>query len=355
MVANVTPTPTSGDTGTGGTSATTQVSVTNFPSTQQVAGTVAVSNFPASQQVSNFPAKQAVSLSPADYIASQTIPPVTGSLAALNDAVAMVAMGAPGYEVLITPTPGSPLVGTVQFYDPVSGSNRSLFKAGVGELDVGSVPMLGQTTPTWYRGVSFNGFACRLTNYVSGSATVTIWGSYATSGTFQNNPVHSTEEGALRNGRAFTAASSTIAIPTGQNLSFVLSNPAGNNLRLILLNRTFTTDQTAASTAAPCKWFGISNPTVNLPATVATVTNRRTGGAVSASSALYGVSASRPDTSPTLATPGGGFIPTGGNTFQLGTLVTIEPGTSRGAWINNVTGATLNGSINFMWIEEVLN
>jgi hypothetical protein len=276
--------------------------------------------------------------------------PQTGTLAGPNDAVSLTCMGFPSYEVLITPNASAPLVGTIQAYDPVSGSNRALFKAGVGELDVSTAPMTGTTGAVLYRLVSFNGGAIKLAGYTSGSATVTIWGSSATSGTFQNNPVHTTEEGALRNGRAFTASSSVAAVPAGQNLSFVLSNPSSNSLRLIVGTRVVSCDG-AAGTAIP-KYYGVSNPTVNLPATAATVTNRRTGGAVSASTAVYGVAATRPDTNPTTATPAGGVVPTGGFSYQLPGLTTIEPGTSRGTWIANTTGATINCSWLYQWIEE---
>jgi len=280
-------------------------------------------------------------------------PPVTGTIASATDTVSLTCMGAPGYEILVTPNATNPLIGTIQAYDPVSGSPRTLFKATVGTLDTSTAAMTGTTGSAIYRLVSFNGGAIRLPAYTSGSATVTIWASYATSGIFPNNAFHTAEEAALRNGRAFTASTSVQAVPAGSNLSLNLVNPAANSLRMIVTDRIMSCDLATGNTAP--QYYGIGNPTANLPTTSATVANRRTGGATSLVTASYGVATTRPDTSPTTANPSGGILPTGGMTFHVPGMRTIEPGTSYAHWIGGKStgfGTAMNCSITIQWIEE---
>ena len=329
----------------------TAVTVNNLPATQPVSGAVSVSNFPASQPVTA-PAGVAV-----NNLTSQLYcPPVTGTLTSVGDSVQSTCMGAPAYEVVLTPNGATPLTGTIQASDPVSGVNRALFKAGVGELDVSNVPMFGTSATVSYRMVSLNGAKVTLTAATSGSENVTIYASYAAVGTFLNNPIHTAEEGALRNGRAYTASTSVQAVGAGNNLSVVLTNPAGNNLRLILTARVLACDVATGNTAP--QYYGISNPTVNLPSNTATITNRRTGGVASASTVTYGVSTARPDTSPTTAQPVGGIVPTGGITFEIPGMRTVEPGTSFANWIGGKStglGAAMNCSLNLQWYEETIN
>ena len=73
--------------------------------------------------------------------------PVTGTLAALNASLTLSCAGAAGYVISVTPTSGqSALIGTLASTDSTTGGNRLIFKTGVGELDVSSVPMTGNQT-----------------------------------------------------------------------------------------------------------------------------------------------------------------------------------------------------------------
>ena len=281
--------------------------------------------------------------------AIQTCGPFTGTLANAGDSVSAPCPGATSYIVAMTTGP-SGMTGTVTSTDPTTGGGRLLFKTGVGELDTNTVTFTSTAqTSTEYRTIGAGyGEKITLTAVTAGTSTVSILGTYGPTTVFPNSPVHTADEGALRAGRAFSASTGYQSLAAGQNLSLYISNPATNSLRLILSNRILSCDSTIS-----LSYFGIGNATVNLPTTAATVSNRKTGGSTSATSVLYGVAATRPDTSPTTASPIGGILPALGSEPTL-PLRTLEPGSSYSAWITAPAGlgTTAHCTITFAWYEE---
>ena len=132
-------------------------------------------------------------------------------------------------------------------------------------------------------------------------------------------------------------------------------------MRAILTDRETSCD-TATGTVA-LHWYSISNPTTNLPTTVATITNRKTGGAAPVLTAAYNASVTTfPDTatSTPLASRVSGPVPTGGVIGGPGvTMRTLEPGNSYALTIlgavSGVGGATPNCALTFVDYEEPVN
>ena len=294
----------------------------------------------------------------------QTCGPTTGTIAAAGQGVTLSCPGAASYTVIVTPTSGSPLIGTLAATDPLSGAGRLIFKAGVGELDVSSVGMFGSPGQVEYRLVGSadaGGLNIAASGYTSGSATVSITATFNPEAVFLNSPVHTSDEAALRNGRAYSTSSGLMAVANGTYESLVLSNPAGNSVRAIITARETSCDVPTGNVAP--HWYSLSNPTTNLPTSPATVTNRKTGGVTSTLSAVYNTgSTTFPDTatSTPLASRVAGPVPTGGIVGGPGTVMrTLEPGNSTAITIageaTGFGGATPNCAVTLAWYEEVLN
>lgn len=284
--------------------------------------------------------------------------PVTGTLAALNDAVTLTCPGAPNYIItLSTPAGQSPLVGTIQSLDPGTGAGRRLIKSGVGPLQLASEPLNGLQGSPEYKTV--NGGSAqqvKLTAYTSGQATVTIT-PQATANTVNiGSEVQSPEDVALRQGRSYTATTGIQSVTAGNFLSLQVTNPSTNNSRAFITTRAFGCNVTGT----PPEFAGVSNPTANLATTAATITNRRTGGAASGIQIAYGMGTTHPDTSPAATLPPGGFVANGGSATLLGSEYTrtVEPGTSFVNWIGGSGGglaAAARCHITFLWYEVPIN
>ena len=286
--------------------------------------------------------------------AIQTCGPATGTITNVGDSVSLPCLGATSYIVVFTVNgTNAALSGTVVSTDTMTGAGRLFFKSGVNELDTNTVTMTGSTTGIIEYRTNGAGFGQKitLTAAVSGSATVTILGTYGPTTVLPNAPFHTSDEAAVRGGRAYSASTSYQSLTANQNLSLYISNPSTNNLRLIIPNRILSCDSATA-----LSYFGLGNDTVNIPTTAVTPANRKTGGAVSATTVAYGVATTRPDTNPTTASPSGGIVPALGAEPSL-PLRTLEPGTTYSMWISAPAGlgTTAHCVITFAWYEEPIN
>ena len=305
-------------------------------------------------------------------------PDVSGTLTNAGDVVPMTCRNASAYEVVVTPNGATPLTGHLQFLDPVSNVNRAMFKAGVGELDVSAADLAGTPGQQSWRFVSLNGIAVSLScpNGCSGSASVKIYASFASVGTFVNNPVHTSDEGALRAARAYVA-SFTAPLNSGNYSSILFANPPGNLYRDIVKVRSVKCG--IPTGAVPTLWYGIANPTVNVTGTVGGATwttaparNRDNSGPLDTTQVTYLPNSTLyPDQSPSvpLASRISDLIPTGGEpggptgTTGPGTSETIvEPGSSLSMTIVGVTYNSGLGNttvetcgIFILWYREVVN
>lgn len=295
----------------------------------------------------------------------QTCGPVTAVLNSANSApVSLACPGASGYIITVVTTPGQPaFVGTLNSTDNVTGGNRLLFKTGVGELDVSSVILTGTQGNLEFRtvGAPSGGQAISVGSYTSGSATVTIWGAYTPTVVFPNGAMHTSEEAALRNGKAFSAGTGNQTVAVGNYESILLSNPSTSGIRAIITQRQMTCDNPTG--VVPAKWYSIPNPTTNLPTTAAPMSNRKTGGANSVLTITYNASATNyPDTATAtpLANRVAGMVPTGGTVGGPGQVMrTLEPGQSFAMTIQSVSNGGLTAApicgMTMVWYEESTN
>lgn len=294
--------------------------------------------------------------------AVQTCGPVTGTLAAVGDAVTMPA-GCNGFGTLIitvtTASGDSAFVGTFASRDAVTGGPRRLHKTGVGALQVSTETLSGTQGALEYRTCGGAGpQTITATAATSGRATVTIYGMLATTACFVNGSVQNAEEAALRAGKAFSASTGNQVVTTGNYLSLLVSNPANSGVRLVIpaSNRIVGCDN--VSSAMLPKYSSLVNATTNLPTTAATVTRRGGTTGTSAATALIANAASKPDTSPTTANPIG--LPFFG-AYAVPQDRTLEPGNSTLIYILGVTVPAGLGSANstcsiiISWFEESLN
>ena len=290
----------------------------------------------------------------------QSCGPVSATLGALGASLALPCAGAGSFIILIQPTGGAPLVGTFASTDSVTGGNRLLFKTGVGPMGVSAQPVNGTAGQLEYRTVGGNGQTITLTSYTSGSALVTIYGSYNPQDIFIGGPVHTAEEDALRNGKAFSSSSGVQMVTAGQYMSMMLANPSNSGVRAIITKRTIACDNPTGQVAP--KWYGLANPTLNLPATVTAISPRKTGGSTSLLNSTYTASsATFPDTttSTPLASRVSALIPTGGGPGGPGDVMrTLEPGQSTVLTIlatANGLGTNPSCAIDTFWYEESVN
>ena len=253
------------------------------------------------------------------------------------------------------------MIGTLSSVDSTSGAGRVLYKAGYVGLGVSSLPFTGTGGTTYeYRTVGGGyGQSLTLTAYTSGSATVTIVGTFPSSIAFTNGSVSTDEGVAVRQGRGFSATTGNQSVTSGQYESLLLTNPTSSTMRLMLVARQAYCDNPTGTTAP--KWYSLSDPTTNLPATAASAVNRKTGGGASVATVAYTASATTyPDTatSTPLASRVAGTVPTGGLIGGPGEIMrTVEPGHSYSLTILGVAnglGTTPVCGMNFAWFEEPL-
>lgn len=279
----------------------------------------------------------------------ETCGPQTGVLGAAGASVTLNCPGAASYVIQLSPTSGqSALIGTITSTDPTTGGSRLLFKTGVGPLDISSVAMTGAQSALEYRTVGgVGGQTVTLTGYTSGSATVTITGSFNPQLIFTNNSSHSSDEAALRSARAWSISTGLQTVTAGQYMSVLLSNPSTSQYRSIIDERKVSC--TSPTNALAPSWYSLRNPTTNLPTTALTVGNRKTGSAYPGSlTALINYSVTTfPDTATTAPLAGAGAR-TGGSVFDGGpgtVMTTLEPGQSIALTILSA-GTGLTGTSN---------
>ena len=298
-------------------------------------------------------------------VVSQSCGPVSGVIGGVNQSVTLSSgcQGVASYIIDVTPTAGSPLVGTLSAVDSQTGGGRIMFKAGVGQLGVYVLPFAGVAGTTYEYRVVGGGYGVTLTasSYTSGSATVSILGSTSAAIGFVNGSVATNEEVSVQQGRAFSVSSGNQSLANGNYENLLISNPSTSMSRLIMTDRTAYCDSPTGNVAP--KWYSISDPTVNLPTGVMSITNRKTGGPASVATAVFNANVTTyPDTSPVTALTNrvGGVVPTGGGTNGgPGTIIrTIEPGHSYAISIlgSTATGLTANPicGINFVYSEQPL-
>lgn len=282
--------------------------------------------------------------------------------------------GAGSYEIRIVPTSGSSLVGTLTSNDldnAAAPSSRTLYKNGVGALEVASDILTGGTASLTYRTCGGNNLTIGLSSYTSGSAAVYITASYAVTLSCLNGSIDTREDRAVRNGKAFSAfAQGTVT--AGQYMSLYLNNPvppAGSvGTRVIFSERDVACSNPTGATP-PQAWSltgTTANPTsVNTPSTTAVVAKRGGNNAATPAAQVFMTTSGTafPDntTSVPLASRPTYFAPTGGQRGGPETVKKLlDPGQSMTITLL-ATGTGIAGAanptciVNMIWEEEAVN
>ena len=302
---------------------------------------VAVSNFPASLDLSREPVTQ--TLSGTGRITFD----VTG-MATLG----LIVTGTAVMTCRYISTSGDPVTSTT--------SNRP-WKAGAS-LGINVVGYTG-TVNTEYRFVGGRKyFVIECTSYTSGSLTFKVYGITGSSILYVGGGIQDVTEEASIQGNMFNAATSFVSVSAGNNLNVVFENPAGSNKLAIIRKRRFSLSANGA-------FGGISNPTAAsfdnqtgaaAPA-VLSPSNLRTGSVAvpsptSAMSVKMNMAATRVDSSPTTANPAGDFL-AALTPFTLDVLRVVPPGSRFAHFIGGAGGglaATASASIYLLWEERDL-
>lgn len=295
------------------------------------------------------------------------------TLTSASSVASLTCAGAGSYEVRIIPTSGNSLVGTLTSNDLDNAnapSSRTLYKNGVGALEVASDTLTGGTVALTYRACGGNNLTVGLSSYTSGSAAVYITASYAATLVCLNGSVDTREDRAVRNGKAYSAfAQGTVT--AGQYMSLFINNPtpaAGAiGTRIIFSERDIAcSNPTGASPPQGWALTGTTaNPTsVNTPTTAATVAKRggNNAGTPTAQAFMTISGANFPDntTSVPLASRPTFFAPTGGqrggpeNVKKL-----LDPGQSMVITVlatgTGLANANPTCIVNMIWEEEAVN
>jgi hypothetical protein len=144
---------------------------------------------------------------------------------------------------------------------PVLGAAR-LFKSGVGSLGRNSL-MCNGTISGGYRLVTGGSqISVSTSSTFSGSVTLTIFATQSSELVFINGPVHTSEEEALRAGRAWIVSTQLQSVASGNSIMATLSNPAGSGVNMFIVMRVFACNGTTGTT--PQEWTTYANPTNTL-------------------------------------------------------------------------------------------
>ena len=115
---------------------------------------------------------------------------------------------------------------------------------------------------------------------------------------------------AVRDGRAYTAASKAVPINSQRFLNIRFENPAGSGKNCFFVARKLGANR--AGDQRPLMYGFIVSPVTLTNAISITGNNRFTGGAASSMSVTYNEASARLDSNPPTVDPGQGFLPNNG-------------------------------------------
>lgn len=137
---------------------------------------------------------------------------------------------------------------------------RLVFKSGVGSLGRNIIENDGTSVNNEYR-ITTGGYSVviRAISWTSGTANISISAGSAPAAIFNNGPVHTAYEEAVRAGRAFTASTGPQAVTSGNVIVVTFANPSNSGVNVFLKNRLFGNDRSAGQTAL--EYVAYSSPT----------------------------------------------------------------------------------------------
>ena len=273
-----------------------------------------------------------------------------GTISALGDKVTIACEGTASATVSIKGT----FSGRIEVYGSAADGvttrgGRLAFLSSTGS--VGSNILVNNGT-TWDKEFRFvtggNKLTLEAIEWDSGSVEVQVSVSQASSLVFVNGPVHNAEEEAVRSGRAFLAGLSGTALTSGQEVHFILRNPATSTRSLYLTERLF-----ASVASSNIEYKAYANPTNILTGTGVAVA-RKVGSQQSLAEFTFQVA-----TADTIVLNGAGGssepIPITGEVRERKLLVIVPPDNSLGFTIrgagNNLGQAARIWST-LQWYEE---
>lgn len=137
---------------------------------------------------------------------------------------------------------------------------RIAFASGVGSLGTNVVENTGDAWDVEFRVVTDGAKLIVVADeWTSGTAQIDMAVSGATSLVFVNGPVHTAEEEATRDKRAYLVDITGTDLPSSNELAFILKNPSGSGYNLMLTDRLF-----ASNSPDPLEYVAYVNPTITL-------------------------------------------------------------------------------------------
>lgn len=278
-----------------------------------------------------------------------------GTLSADGETVELYAPNAASATITITGTFSGRITATgANRDDNITEGGRLLFQSGVGHTGRNYIEGDFTDYNKEFRIVAgAEKIIVRASNWVSGTATISIDANQAASTIFVNGPVHDAEQAAVRDFRAFTASTGAQSVIQNNSIAAVLKKTIDSGVNVHLVRRLFSNNR--ADSGESLEYFAVGNPSAIL-ANVGTGINRRSLGAPSASAFEWGV-----DTTANLGQLGG-FLGTGeilprGAPYTRDFEVILAPGRGFGVIIqgagNNVNNAVRVG-ITLEWYEEAI-
>jgi hypothetical protein len=162
---------------------------------------------------------------------------------------------------------------------------------------------------------------------------------------------------AVRDGRAYTAATSALRIPTNEYMNVAFSNPSDSGKNCFFVARKIGSNRAEGS--RPLSYGFILSPVAMAGSTSIAAANRKTGEAASSMQVWHMVSSARMDSVPSTVSPSEGFLPNGGgllNVDEDGNDATrvVPPGGSFGFFISGegIHGGADKARIVMTWYEE---
>lgn len=197
----------------------------------------------------------------------------SGTISAQGESVEVVCEGTGSGVVSIKGT----FTGKLRFYGlstelSTAEGGRIAFASGVGSLGTNVIENTGDAWDVEFRVVTDgHKLVVVADEWTSGTATVDISVSDTPSITFINGPVHTAEEEAVRDKRAYLVDITGTQLPASDELAFIIKNPANSGYNLMLTDRLF-----ASNSPDPLEYVAYVNPTITL-ANSATPINRYLG------------------------------------------------------------------------------
>jgi hypothetical protein len=283
--------------------------------------------------------------------------PANGTLAAVNDMVALLCPGSTSAFVSVNGTwtgdiliygttdPGASVKGTRIAYKSGIGSSGTATITGNGALVQKEFPVItgGQRLVVQAQA-----------NFV-GSVAISILATVSASIIGISGPVHTAEEEAIRNAHGFSASTGIQTVPAGMFLNLAINNPSNSSLNMFIRRRFFFTNRSGAD--APLQISQLENP-VTTGMTFRTGSNLQLGAPASPNPLsvcmlAFNVSATHIDTSPPTSNPITALSAVG-SPFVIDTERELKPGATLGYYITG-TGSGANASkVDFVinWFEE---